>query len=374
MKRLRVFDVRIPFNFPFRHATAVRSSTESVWVEVTDASGAVGLGEACQRAYVTGESVATCAAFLREVWTEVVDLDDVAALEQYVADHRPQIDRNPAAWCALELALLDLMGRRCGRSIEALLGLPGNAQFRYSAVLGDSGTDAFAGLYRLYRERGLTDFKVKLSGDLDAEGLKLTCMLDGLGHIRVRADANNLWSTVGEATAYLSALGFPFYAIEEPLAAGCFDALAAVSQKAQLPIVLDESFLRLDQIEALRQDPQRWIVNARVSKLGGLLRTLEVLRSLRSADIPIIVGAQVGETGLLTRAGCIAAEVAGDGLVAHEGAFSNYLLADDPFEPRQRFTTDGVLSREALEARCRPGSGLHLTTMLGSDARFKRVF
>ena len=373
MKRIRVFDVRIPFNVPFRHAAAARSETESVWVEVTDSSGTVGLGEACPRVYVTGESVATCAAFIREIGTHVIELDQVAELERFVEEHRRQIDRNPAAWCALELALLDLMGRRGGKSLESLLGLPGNARYRYSAVLGDAGADAFAGLYRLYRDRGLADFKVKLSGNLLAERSKLACMRDSLDHICVRADANNLWARGDEACDYLRALAFPFRAVEEPLATGSFAALAAVGRKTRLPIVLDESFLVVDQIAALCREPQRWIVNVRVSKLGGLLRTLEVLRSLRCARIPVIVGAQVGETGLLTRAGCIAAAVAGDALVAHEGAFSNYLLADDPFEPRQRFTTGGVLPDAALEARRRCGSGLRLMTELRRDPRFRRV-
>ena len=37
-------------------------------------------------------------------------------------------------------------------------------------------------------------------------------------------------------------------------------------------IVLDESFLRIEQLASLRDDPPGWLLNIRVSKMGGLLR------------------------------------------------------------------------------------------------------
>ena len=47
-----------------------------------------------------------------------------APLRQWVSDHRVAIDANPAAWCAIELALLDALARRDGVPIEVFLGLP----------------------------------------------------------------------------------------------------------------------------------------------------------------------------------------------------------------------------------------------------------
>ena len=53
--------------------------------------------------------------------------------------------------------------------------------------------------------------------------------------------------------------------------------------------------------------------------------------------------------------------LAGASLVAHEGAFSTYLLTYDPFEPQLRFTDQGKLRKQAMVVRGRPGWGLELT-------------
>ncbi len=43
-------------------------------------------------------------------------------------------------------------------------------------------------------------------------------------------------------------------------------------------IILDESLLRADQLERFCDSTDRWIANVRVSKMGGLLRSLELAR------------------------------------------------------------------------------------------------
>ena len=73
----------------------------------------------------------------------------------------------------------------------------------------------------------------------------------------------------------------------------------------------------------------KWIVNIRVSKMGGLIRSLEVLEAARNRGTHVVVGAQVGETSLLTRAALGVARQAGELLFAQEGAFGTLLLEKD---------------------------------------------
>ncbi len=75
--------------------------------------------------------------------------------------------------------------------------------------------------------------------------------------------------------------------------------------------------------------------------MGGLLRSLNVAEAARRRGIPIVVGAQVGETSVLTRAALVVARSAGDRLLAQEGAFGTYLLEngrrDTPAHVRPRW-------------------------------------
>ena len=79
-----------------------------------------------------------------------------------------------------------------------------------------------------------------------------------------------------------------------------------------MTVILDESATRMEDLASL-QSGATYVLNARVSKQGGLLRTLAIIRAARARGMKIIVGAQVGETSILARAGIVAARAAGVG-------------------------------------------------------------
>ena len=159
-----------------------------------------------------------------------------------------------------------------------------------------------------------------------------------------------------EAVTYLKSLEHPFFAIEEPLQVGDYDGCRQISQQLGLPIILDESFLRSDQLSYLQADSQSWIINIRISKMGGILRSLAIARQAKAMGIPIIIGAQVGETSILTRAALTVANQYRDILIAQEGAFGTYLLERDITDRPLMFGKGGKLDDQSV--RGQPGLGL----------------
>jgi L-alanine-DL-glutamate epimerase-like enolase superfamily enzyme len=351
----------IPFKVAFRHASAERAATQSLLVQARARSGAVGFGEGCPREYVTGESLAGAWAFVSAHQSDwLIKIRDVSALEEWVTRHRIDIDANPAAWAAVELALLDLLGKEEERSVEALLDLPMPVGcFRYTAVLGDAEAGQFEVQLASYLKAGFRDFKIKLSGERTRDLAKVRAL--GAAHIapeRVRADANNLWTDAQAALAHLEALGFGFFALEEPLRSGDVDGMRSIATALNTKIILDESLARAEQLDRFADSPDRWIVNLRVSKMGGLLRSLALAREARKRGLNVIVGAHVGETSLLTRAALTVAHSVRDILLAQEGAFGTHLLTRDVVEPPVMFGAGGVVDADALGIANRPGLGL----------------
>lgn len=125
-----------------------------------------------------------------------------------------------------------------------------------------------------------------------------------------------------------------------------------------VPIVLDESVTRTSQLAALPGAAATWIVNVRVSKMGGLLRSLEVVAAARAAGIRVVVGAQVSETSLLTRAALTVAQAAGAALFAQEGAFGTFLLTRDVCDPPLMFGAGGLLRVADHPRLTQPGFGI----------------
>jgi L-alanine-DL-glutamate epimerase-like enolase superfamily enzyme len=351
----------IPFKLSFKHASAARASTQTIWVRAKGRDGRIGFGEGCPREYVTGESLQSAQAFVAAHsagWRD--GIRDVESLAAWIRAHEREIDANPAAWSAVELALLDLFGKSAGTPVEALLGLPPlGGRFRYTAVLGDASPGEFEGHLARYCQVGFRDFKIKLAGERTRDLAKARALqAAGVDPRSVRADANNLWSDAGAAIDDLAALGFAFFALEEPLRAGDYAGMARIARARDSRIVLDESMARAGQLPGLPGPAESWLVNLRVSKMGGLLRSLDFLREARRQGLRVIVGAHVGETSLLTRAALTVASAAGEALVAQEGAFGTHLLEHDVVERPLMFGAGGILDASAAAIGAAPGWGL----------------
>jgi len=343
--------LQVPFKVAFSHASASRDTTHSLWVEVTLHDGSLGYGEGCPREYVTGETLQGALAFVARfsaAWRQ--DIRDLDTLTTWTRTNRAEIDSNPAAWCAVELALLDAFARHAGKTIESLLGVPKiEGKFRYSAVLGDSAGKRFEAEIARYRQVGFRDFKIKLSGDPQRDLDKVALLKEaGIAPDSVRADANNLWTDAQTAIEFLLRLDYRFRALEEPLQPGDHAGMNEIAIQAGCAIILDESLLRIGQLSLFSGTPARWIVNLRVSKMGGLLRSLELVDRIRRCGLGMIVGAHVGETSLLTRAALTVANTARDILIAQEGAFGTHLLEHDVTDVPIMFGKGGMLDASQL--------------------------
>ena len=360
IERLEVFTFPVPFKIAFRHASAARTQAENVIVAAYSKCQRIGYGEGCPRRYVTGETIESSAEFIRQNMHEfIAGVQDIESLRQWIGSRRNIIDKNPAAFCALELAVLDLFGKITRLPIEELVGIPRlQGTYKYSAVLGDAPYLAYWWQLRRYWGLGFRDFKVKVSGNLSRDRKKTDVFRKKCDPmLRVRLDANNLWNSASECIHYIKGLSYEFFAIEEPLQEGDLDGYRRVGEECQTKIVLDESLLRSEQLDAL-DDASPWIVNVRVSKMGGIIRSLEVVRKAEQRGFGIIIGAQVGETSILTRAALAVANASRDNLTALEGAFGTYLLRRDLTSPSLKFGVDGELAAEDFLDPLGPGTGL----------------
>ncbi len=347
---LHFSELRVPLKATFRQASAARTHGESLWVEAAR-DGHRGYGEGCPRAYVTGETRASCRQWIGS-WQETIQSEctSLDALRNWLAEHAADIDASPSVWCAIESALLDLFARERDQSVEALLGLtPPGGPHVYSAVLGNDEPWKTRFLIDQYCILGVTDFKVKLGGDLEVDTQKLRSIAEltswhGVTTHRVRVDANNLFAeTPDRALDYLRSLDCDFFGVEEPVRPRDVETHSRISVGLGVPVILDESLCTLADLERYDNVPGRFIANLKVSRVGGVLRALRLVDALRQRGWPIIIGAHVGETSVLTRAAMLVAAAAGTQLAAQEGAFGSRLVEREPVIPSLKWGRGGGL-------------------------------
>ena len=360
---LIVTSLPIPFRTAFAHASASRTEAENVFVWVTDAEGRAGLGEGCPRRYVTGETLGSAIAFLAQHRDDLATIEDLEALRAWIAAHGREIDGNPSAFCAAELALLDLFARQAGKPVEGLLETGKVKELTVSAVYGASAFFKFEAQALLFQTNGILDAKLKLTGNVGQDRRRVRRLAE---HGDVRLDANNLWPGAAEATPALNVIGDDAWAVEEPIRPRDWAGMKDVQIATGLAIIADQSLVTLADLEAMPEGDE-FVANLRVSKLGGLLRSLGVLAGVVERGQRAIVGAQVGETSILARAGAALAAAAGDALIGYEGAYAPRLLRVDAAAPALTFGPGGAVDLAPFEGQS--GWGLMPSPVLAEALR-----
>ncbi len=330
----RLHRVQIPFRGSFGHARSERSCSDAVFVELCDEAGGVGWGEILPRAYVTGETIEGVMTQRGPALAQRLlgrTLSDRAAVEGWIREALPQVgrDRDLAAFGGLELALLDLAGRRHGFSLAAVLGGGAGPSLPPGIIIGfEVATDELRKHCMALRFRGHTHVKVKVGRDDDVERL---VAIAKVMRVPLRLDANMAWS-VDQAVERLRAIEAAQVAIasiEQPVAAGDLAGMRALRERTGIAVMADEALCSVADADALVAAGAADIFNVRPGKHGGVLASLAIVERARAAAIAVHLGTLVGESGVLSRV----AEVFGrcvPGFACLDGKGQNrFLLEED---------------------------------------------
>jgi L-alanine-DL-glutamate epimerase-like enolase superfamily enzyme len=355
--------VELPFRGKFEHAASSRETSSSLFLELMLDDGTRGWGEALPRTYVTGESRDSACALLAEsilphlIGMEFASFDDlidflVRCDGQAPADWVPLGIPQSAAWCAVDLALLDAFGKCFGRAPFGPPAPEPPAGFLYSGVLTSSRSWKQTAQLIAYRLLGYRALKLKVDDQSAPAEIARIRRFAGK-RISLRADVNMGWS-VTQALGKMPALAREgVRSFEQPLAADDFEGAARLVSETGLDVMADESLNTRRSLERLIETQACTAINARISKCGGLIATLARCREAREAGIWVQIGCQVGESSLLSAAHLhLCAEFAE---MRHaEGCFGKLLLAEDCAAPLLQMRGGGCPPRLPVS----PGLGV----------------
>jgi muconate cycloisomerase len=339
VESVTIYQLRIPFQQTFRHALQSRAESDAVIVKITDHNGMSGYGESLPRPYVTGETTQAMIERIRERLAPRIFAESLAPgweTFEYLQTVMPEWTKSgeqqssPVAWnaafCAVELALLDWSLRADHCALADLLP-PARYEVVYSGVISADAPKDAAALARRLSRFGVHQIKVKVGTPDDAARLEAVRKAVG-DNVELRADANAAWQA-DEAIEQLRRLArFKLRSIEQPVSAADLTGMKRVRNESGVPIMADESVVTVDQARRLIELDACDYFNIRLSKCGGLSGSLAIAKLAQENGIQIQVGAQVGETGILSAAGrtCAAHLPA---LAWAEGSFGTWLLTED---------------------------------------------
>lgn len=331
--------LRIPFTEAFGHSAKTRAYSDSIVVHLCGEDGVSGYGEGVARPYVTGETVKTCAKYMsRQLWPKIagieltndVDSDPAGFLDQIneilTVEGVPGDTRWHAARTGFELAIMDALLKRRNLSLAAILP-PRRAQVTYSGVISSGPIERALRIAERFREIGFRHIKIKIGEGDERE--RVAAIRDVVGPlVSLRVDANGAYD-VTRAVEVLNELAeFDVECAEQPIPPGSPAELARVRAESLIPLMVDESLVTIEDARDLIAAEACDFFNLRISKCGGIERTLALARMAASSGVRIQLGCQVGETAILSAAGRHVAASLED-LAFVEGSYGSLLLEED---------------------------------------------
>src|SRR5438093_1478679 len=204
---------------------------------------------------------------------------------------------------------------------------PRRTRVTYSGVVTAGSVERAVQHARRMRAIGMRHVKVKVGFDDDVA--RVTAVREALGPgVTLRLDANGAW-TFERAVAVLDAVApLGIAAVEQPLPRGPVDDLARLRQATPVPVMVDESLVTEADADALIEAKAADFFNVRISKCGGLARSLAIAARGSAVGVGVQVGSQVGETAILSAAGRHLAAALPE-VTFVDGSFGTLLLAED---------------------------------------------
>jgi L-alanine-DL-glutamate epimerase-like enolase superfamily enzyme len=268
VESVRAYRLEIPLETPYELAYGRFEAVSNAVVRVESESGLIGWGCAAPDGQVTGETIEGNLAALQEELVPEIRRSGRSSFGELLRRIAAVAPRDPAARAALDLALHDLWGKERGVPVQALLG-GSRREIPTSITIGIMKVEETAAAAAQHLAEGFEILKIKGGRDPEEDIARIRAVRRQHGPgVAIRLDANQGYS-VDQAREVMRALAGEIELIEQPVAAGDLDGMAALAAEAVVPVMADEAVLGPDQaLEAIRRGIR--LLCVKLMKSGGL--------------------------------------------------------------------------------------------------------
>ncbi|MFN8113727.1 MAG: mandelate racemase/muconate lactonizing enzyme family protein [Solirubrobacterales bacterium] len=344
------FPIALPFRREYVTATGRLDHREMLILRLDSGEGIAGWGDAVPMSLRGGAGTSEVAAALDAGCEALIGLELDQDAGRAAADALARASAAGAqgpALSAIDVALLDLLGRRDAEPAWRLLGASEPRTVLCNATIGADEPAAAAQAAADAARMGFGTVKVKAGDIADVE--RVLAVRAAIGpETKLRIDANGSW-TVPEARSRLAAMGPATLELAEQPCATVPD-LAELRADVGVPIVADESINDRGEAEAALAAGAIDAATLKLAKVGGPRAALAIARSapayLSSALDSVLGVAAAVHTAVAMRNDGFAAGLA-------HGLATSALFADNVGD-------DGPFTGPEIEPGPGPGLGIEI--------------
>ncbi|MDZ7330867.1 MAG: dipeptide epimerase [candidate division KSB1 bacterium] len=252
---------------------------------------------------------------------------------------RALAEEQTAAKCAIDIAVMDWVGKSLGVPLYRYFGLD---KSKTPITTFSIGIDTPQVMQQKIREaEQFPILKIKVGRDNDEEILNA---VRAVTDKPLRVDANEGWKTKEEALEkihWLEKMGVEF--IEQPLPAAMLEETRWLRERVTIPIIADEAVKKAADIPKLATAYDG--INIKLMKSGGIQEALRMIWMARSLGMKVMLGCMIESSCAIAAAAHISP------LVDYADLDGNLLISNDPFRAV-------IVDRGRMILPDKPGLGL----------------
>jgi muconate cycloisomerase len=303
IRRVDAVPLALPLKKPMRMAGVTIAHAHNILVRIEAMDGTVGFGEAASAPTMTGDTLGGLVWAVRDHLAPLLVGEDAWARPALVRKLKSALLGNTGAHSAIELALIDVVGRSAGLPAIELLGGAHRRAVAPMWLLGNATTEEDIAEARVRQREGFHFFKLKVGvKPLEKDIATTRAVRDALGpDVPLCADANCGFGPTA-ARRYLDATSdAALLFLEQPLGHADLQGLSALSRWAPIPIGADEGIHSVTDIEAHAQYGIGG-VSLKLIKLGGFSPALEAAARAHQLGLSLNIAAKIAESSLASAA------------------------------------------------------------------------
>lgn len=334
---IRLHRVSVPLKNPFSTHLQTVTARESIFVEMIDSTGVVGLGEcvAFTSPWYTEETVQTC-------WDALVNwlipslIGKKIKYPSETSDILAHIKGNRMAKAALDQAAWDLFAQKKEIPLWKILGGVRREIDAGIVLTGDIDRKMY-GAAQVALETGYKRVKVKI--DEQTDPVKLKHLIDSFDKTLFFADGNGIFDSLGmEALLKFDDVGLTL--IEQPFGEDEWDWHQKATQIMTTPIALDESIQSVSDVRRMVDMKAGSIIVLKSGRVGGVTESLKIHEVAVNHNIPVWIGGMI-EFGV-SKAHNLALASLPQLIFPGDFSASTHYWHEDPVEPAIKIF-DGII-------------------------------
>jgi muconate cycloisomerase len=298
IRRIDAIPVALPLKTPMKMSAETIVAAQNLLVRIEAANGTVGWGEAASAPTMTGDTQGGLVAAVRDHLAPILvgkNVHDWPALRP--ALHRALLG-NGGAHSALEMAMLDLIGRATGQRLIDLVARPRRNAVKPMWLLGNKTAEEDVAEARRKQDEGFGFFKLKIGVKPLAKEIAIAfAVREALPKTPLCADAN-CGLTLAAARSYAektkkARLTF----VEQPLAYDDVEGLRKLARATKVPVGVDEAIHSFADIVTCAKAGAGG-VSLKLIKLGGITAAIEAGQLCQKLGLSVNIAAKIAESSI----------------------------------------------------------------------------